>query len=245
MRILFEHMMDTLAPVDQVIQTSWFQPEREGGKPTRAQRVSFAIHGGLTEQFVRRRLNVDPAPLRKKLLDTVDNLSKQVHGREKTIVVDRDTQAALVDAILNAMDTFLDAVRNCRAAILDPIADALDETAVDVLITDTIQAIDELASHHSIEDVEVVDTGVYKIGATAITYRVTGTVSSVLQWGSNSDVNRGDGLELSESFSFFCDIEVPLDDPWDLSFAETNYFVDTQSWRDGDQMDDWPSAFEP
>ena len=46
MRILFEHMMGTLAPVDQVVQTEWFVSEREGNVPTRGQRIVFAIQGG-------------------------------------------------------------------------------------------------------------------------------------------------------------------------------------------------------
>lgn len=42
MRILFEHMMDTSSPEDQVVKAPWFSAERDGGKPTRWQRVVFA-----------------------------------------------------------------------------------------------------------------------------------------------------------------------------------------------------------
>jgi hypothetical protein len=51
-----------------------------------------------------------------------------------------------------------------------------------------------------------------------------------LQWRSNSDLRRGDGAELDESFPFYVDMEVPLDDPWDLTVAETTYGVDTREW---------------
>lgn len=46
MRILFEHMMGTLAPVDQVVQTEWFVSEREGNAPTRGQRIVLPSRAG-------------------------------------------------------------------------------------------------------------------------------------------------------------------------------------------------------
>jgi len=123
--------------------------------------------------------------------------------------------------------------------VLEPIAEALDEAAVDALISDTIGDIDELASHHSVEDVDIDDVVVQSIGAETITYRAKGAVSVVLQWGSNSDVRRGDGIELPQSFPFYCDIAVPLSELWDLSFGETNYGVDTGEWRERFEPDDW------
>jgi hypothetical protein len=38
-------------------------------------------------------------------------------------------------------------------------------------------------------------------------------------------VRLGDGIELAESFPFYCDLEVPLSEPWDLDFAEV-----TMAW---------------
>src|SRR6202035_4659739 len=84
MRIFFEHMIETLAPVDQVVRSEWFVSEREGNLPTRGQRFVFAIQGGLSDAFVRDTLRIEIAPIRKKLIKAVDNLSKHVHGREDT-----------------------------------------------------------------------------------------------------------------------------------------------------------------
>src|SRR5690349_364285 len=86
MRILFEHMIGTLAPVDQVVQSEWFVSEREDKLPTRWQRIVFAIQGGLSDDFVKNALQLDITPLRRKLIKAVDNLSKHVHGREDTII---------------------------------------------------------------------------------------------------------------------------------------------------------------
>lgn len=238
MRVLFEHMIDTLSPNDQVAGSSWFKSEREDGKATRWQRVVFAIQGGLSETFVRRKLGIDPDPLRKRLLATIDELSKHVHAREDTIVRNRRDQDAMAKVALVAMASFLDAVHDCRTAVLDPIVAALDKAAVDALVNETIANVDELATHHSIEGVYVDHVAVHVIGPDTITYRAVGSVAVNLQWGSGSDFRRGDGAELDQSFPFYCDIEVPLSEPWNLCLAEPAVSVDTRSWYDAMSPDD-------
>jgi hypothetical protein len=59
MRILFEHIMDKRSPENEVVKTTWFKPERKDGKPTRGQRVTFAIQGGLGGSFVKQKLKIE------------------------------------------------------------------------------------------------------------------------------------------------------------------------------------------
>ena len=239
-RILFEHMMDALSPTDQVTQCSWFKPERPNGKPTRGQRITFAIQGGLSEDFVSEKLDIDPAPLREQVLRAVDELSKHVHGRENTIICDPETQKKIAAQTIAAMADFMAQVSDCRAAVLGPIAEALDSAAVDALLSETILEVDELASHHSVDEVYVDKVFVREIGPDTITYEASGTVDVTLQWGSNSDLRNDMGAEAPQSFSFQCLIVVPLDDdPWDLRSAETEYSVDTSSWWNMREADWW------
>jgi hypothetical protein len=233
LRILFEHMMGALAPDERVTQSNWFKPEKVDGKPTRGQRIAFAIQGGLSDEFVKDALGINVAPLRKRLLAAVDDLSKHVHGREDTIITDVNEQDAAARMAIEALQNFFETYYECRSAISEPIQEKLNDATVDALIAETILEVDELSTHHSIEEVYVHETKVHAIGPSSSIYRATGSLSVILQWGSNSDVRRGDGAELDESFPFHCDIEVPLDDPWDLRDAETMYVVDTSKWRDG------------
>jgi hypothetical protein len=140
---------------------------------------------------------------------------------------------------------FLGVMHDCRQAVLEPIAEALDSAAIDALLSETILDVDELASHHSVDEIYVGHVAVKTIGSDTITYHVTGSVGVTLQWGSNSDLRRGDGAELEQSFPFQCEFQVPVDDPWELGLAEPIYGVDTSSWRDAmapdeDEMDDRP-----
>lgn len=136
------------------------------------------------------------------------------------------------------MGAFLEALHECREAVLKPIAEALDGAAIDALLSETILNVDELATHHSVDEIYVDNISVQTIGADSITYRVTGSLGVTLQWGSNSDIRRGDGAEAEQSFPFQCEFVIPLDDPWDLDLASLSYEVDTSKWRDAMASDE-------
>jgi len=241
MRILFEHMMETLAPNDDVTRTPWFKPEQKSGKPTRGQKVIYAIQGGLSETFVTKELHVDPRPLRKRLLEAFDECSKRVHERESNVILDTGEQDSVAESILAALVSLFDAIHDCRAAVVEPIVETLDEAAVDALLRETILEVDELATHHSIQEVYVDRTTVHGIGPDTIIYRSTGSIDVILQFGSNSDVRNDLGAEMEQSFPFACDIEVSLSEPWNLEWAEPRFSVDVSKWRDAMRPDD----FEP
>lgn len=150
MRILYEHTIDRLSPRDEVAKTSWFEPELEDGKPTRGQRMKFAIHGGLSEKFVKEQLKVDLEPLRKRLVDSISDLSKHIHSREDTIILDEREQAEFAAGAVSAMEDFLTTMSECREAVLRPVAEALDDAAVNVLLTETIWEVEDLAPHYSL-----------------------------------------------------------------------------------------------
>lgn len=235
-RMLFEHVMGTLAPDSDVEACSWYAPIKDTNKPVRAQRIHYWLQGGLSDIWLKNNLGLDPSPLRARLLKAFNDLSKHVHGRADTIVQDPGKQETEATAIVIAVEELLNAYHDCRTALIEPLVDALDEAAIEDLLSETIQAIDELASHHNVEEIYTACTDVVLIGPDFVRYRATGTVSATLQWGSNSDMRRGDGTEIEESFPFQCLFDVPIDDPRNLNHAEIVSGVDTSNWY----SDDWP-----
>lgn len=146
LRILSEHSLDRLAPDADVRRCQWFVPERDNGEPTRPQRVKYAIQGGLSDEFVTEELGIDIAPLQKRLTKTIKRLSGQVHAREHTVVRDFAEQAQAAEEMLSALDSIFTTAKQARSAILQPVQEGLDEAAVDALLSETVQAVDELAS---------------------------------------------------------------------------------------------------
>lgn len=242
-RMLLEHLMGTLAPRDQVEACWWYALEKGTDKPTRAQRIRYCLRGGLTDEFVHDELRIDLGPLEASLVRAYSQLSKHVHGRAETVVEDEAKQDTEAKEIVSAIGAFLSGYRGARAQLLDPLAESLDSGAIDALLSETILSVDELASHHSVEDVYIHETKVESIGAEWVRYRTTGCVDVVLQWGSNSDLRNGDGAESEQSFPFVCTFEVPVERPQDIEDAEVEWAVDTSSWGDmfgEDEYDELP-----
>jgi len=239
-RMLFEHVMGTLAPDAEVEACAWYRPIEGQAKPVRAQRIQYWLQGGLTDGYLKDELGLEPQELRAGLLRAFNKLSKHVHRRADTLVRDPAEQAAEAEATVTAVEELIHAYHDCRAALIDPLTEGLDEGAVDSLLSETVLSIDELASHHTIDEIYTDRTEVASIGPSTVRYCATGTVSVTLQWGSNSDLRRGDGAELDECFPFQCLFDVPLEDPRDLSQAEIVSGVDTSSWYGDDWRDDGP-----
>jgi hypothetical protein len=239
-RMLFEHVMGTLAPDADVEICAWYAPAEGQDKPVRAQRIRYWLQGGLQDDWVKDELGLDAEPLRGRLLKAFNKLSKHVHGRAQTLVRDTQEQEAEAAATVAAVEELLHAYHDCRIALIEPLVEDLDEAAIDDLLAETIQSIDELATHHTIEEIYTAETDVALIGSDFVRYRASDSVSVTLQWGSNSDMRRGDGAEVDESFPFECVFDVPLDDPRDLDRAEVVSGVDTGSWYGDDWRDEGP-----
>lgn len=229
-RILFEHIVGTLAPNDEVKNCKWYAPVEGREEPVRAQRIQYWIQGGLSDEYVSSELGIDMRPLRKRLLTAFDKLSKHVHARQDTILHDPIEIEAEQNQLAADIEELLDAYASCRLELMEPLLEALDEGAVDSLMAETIDSLDELATHHYIEEIYTGHTEVEAITSSAVRYRTTGSISATLQWGSNSDMRNDIGAQIEKSFPFGCSFEVPIEDPRDLSFAEIVSAVDTSEW---------------
>lgn len=237
-RILLDHLMDTLAPREQVEACRWFVFEEEQEKPTRRQRFAYALHGGFTSAEVKNLAEINADELVDETTSAYRKLNKHVHGREETIVRDVVEQDLIIDLILGALSDLLEAEQEYRRQIVDGIADTLAAEAVQQFLIETIEDLDIMATHHEIEWVGVDEQSVVDIDATHLEYQVEGSVGVTLLYGSSGDRRRGDGAEMSEEFPFEVRFKVGVENPHDLSRAEITKNVDTAAWYGPDNLDD-------
>jgi hypothetical protein len=231
-RELLSHMLHELAPDEEVQRCSWFQAETDDGRPTRAQRQRYVIQGGLDDTYVKTELKLDVDDLRRQLAATVKALNQATHLREKTVICETQSVEALAYESLGALSAMIDAIDHCRLEMMTAVTEALVDEATEEVLRETIQTIDEIATHHSIEEVYVDDVKTVKIDAYFVWYRATGSISAELQWGSNSDLRRGDGATLDHSFPFVCDIPAPVEDPRNFETSMIELRVEDGGWSD-------------
>ncbi len=103
------------------------------------------------------------------------------------------------------------------------------------LITETILSVDELSSHHSVDEVYVDEMRIVSLTHDTTYFEVKGSLGVELQWGSNSDIRRGDGATLEQSFPFTVTMQSPVDNI--SRFNEVDYYVDTSEWFGPDEED--------
>ena len=234
MRELFGHTLHVLAPDANVTKCKWYKPEPRTNGPTRRQRAKYATQGGLPDDYIDQ-IGVNVNHLHEAAIQAVAKMSKYTHVRPGVIVDDPSEVAVFVDGAMNALLGLFTSFAECRSRVLDALSEEIDDKAVNALITDTIQSVDELASHNSLEEVYVDQTRVVSLTHDTIYIKATGTLAVGLQWGSNSDVSRGDGIMLDDSFPFEVTMQSPIDDV--SSFYGVEYSVDTSSWLADDDRD--------
>jgi len=238
-RIFLDHVMDALAPREQVEACRWFEPVEGQDKPVRKARLTYALIGGLTVEQIKKITGIDVKPLINEVIGAYSDLNKQVHGREDTIVRDLDEQDAIAHDVLVALAALLEAQRDYRREIVDGIADALRSEAVEKLTTETVGEIDILAAHYTVDWVGIDERHVVGITATHVEYEITGSVGVTLLYGSGSDRRRGDGAEIGEEFPIGMRFQVPVETPQEIGKAEITSEIDTSAWFDNGDDDDF------
>lgn len=229
-REVLGHMLHELAPDNEVTQCSWFRSETDDGRPTRARRQRYVIQGGLSDRYVEETLHLDVDALRRQLRDSVNALNKATHLRPGTVVGETDAVETLAKEALGSLAALVEAVDHCRTEIMLAVTEAVVDEAMDEVLRETIQTIDELATHHSIEEIYVDEVTTVKIDAHFVWFRATGTIGAELQWGSGSDLRRGDGATLDHSFPFACDVPAPVDDPERFEASMIDLRVSDGGW---------------
>ena len=108
-RELSRHILKRLAPDDHITKCQWYvaQYNKQGKEViTRAQRVQFAVHGGLSEGFVVDTLDVELDEMRKQFLGVINDLNKFTHIEEVVFLIDDVAAAEIATATLVAFSEF-------------------------------------------------------------------------------------------------------------------------------------------
>jgi hypothetical protein len=230
-RELIRHILSRNAPDDEVRSCSWYVNETEkNGGITRKQRVFYAVQGGLSDVYVVDVLSLDIMKVHRTLRDALDNLSKYTHVEESTFAIDVAHINRFVDETLNAIILFFSAIEENQNMLVSALWEQIDNSVINAALSETIQVIDELSTHHSIEEVDTNEIVITCINSHVIIFKAQGTIYCELQWGSNSDLHRGDGAIIEESFPFECELWSSVDDPQSVQVDEASICVDTSSW---------------
>jgi hypothetical protein len=203
-RELSRHILERLSPDKNIISSPWYTneiPNKKNGI-TRAQRVKYAVQGGLTDQFVLKRLNVDLQKPTKRLLKVVDELNKHTHVIQSTFGIPQKKVREFVNETANAFENLFKTIHDCRSKVVHRIEDKIDSTLIEHILETTFDEVDMLSTQSSIQDVFVDNIVIDEITDKDIIILATGKVRTRLQYGSDLDLRNDDGYVSHDSFPF-------------------------------------------
>jgi len=231
LRELSRHLLSRLAPNEKVLKCKWYKNEIAGkvDRITRNQRIKYAIQGGLSDSFIEDELVLDISETKKKLKDAINLLSKYTHINKDTFNIDKLTVDKHVGEINSAFGELFSDIEFCRNEIISGIESAVDDALIERTVDDVIEDIDELSTHHTIETIDY-DIKVKTISDSEILFDVSGSIDVLQQYGSDGDLRRGDGHEMSNSFPYSVELECPVDKISEFKPKIETINVNTDDW---------------
>ena len=235
-RELVRDIFDHLAPNEEIKHCSWYVPDATSATGvTRAHRVSYVIHGGIEPAYAQEELCIDVEGERARLTKAVNTLSKFTHVTQKTFNTPESEVEKYAAEACTALYKVLMAANDARKALVVAIRDQVEDEVVRAVISETVMAVDEIASHHCVDEVELDEIEVVSIGAKEIEFMAHGSIGVELQWGSNSDIQNDMGATMGETFPLSMKFTSPASAPAKIEPIEDSLSVDTSDWYGDDE----------
>lgn len=228
-RELTRHVLKRLAPDENIINSQWYKNELEiDSGITRPQRIYYAIHGGLEPSFVDDTLGIDIPVFKKRFIEIIDRLNKYTHIEIETFRLEEETTFAYANQTLEVLVELFRFIAETKENLSEALYKNVDTALFDTVIEETFSEIDILATHHSLEDVHIETLEISKIDHKYVHIEVEGSISYELQWGSNSDLKRGDGLVESKSIPFKCQVDCSVHNLNNINVDVSSIRLDTR-----------------
>lgn len=229
-RELTGHVLHSMAPDRRVTACSWYELVKDTKGPTRMQRVTYIVQGALPADFVENVLKLDVSKTARPLLNSIDSLNRSTHVRENTILDDDENIRVLVDDSLDGLLDIYEAARACREEVHRSLRAEVFDAVLDTLLSETLQELDELSTHTSVDGHEVNEYTITVVDDEFIELAVDGTVYVELQYGSRSDIRNDMGAILSDAYPYTATMKARVIEPQLIIRDSVNVRVDNSGF---------------
>jgi len=232
-RELSRHFLHTLSPELNIKNCVWYKTETSDGKPTRAQRVKYAIQGGISDKILGKwGFDIDELKETiKTTIETINSLSKFTHINPDVFYLSDREIKQNSKQVLATFQEFVETIDSYREQIKEFLDGHIEEHMIYTVVTSFFENIDSLAPHHSLNYSEIIDYHISEINDTEIIVDVSGYIHVTLEYGSNKERREGDGLDLEESFPFDTKIRYEIEENFPSDNYEIDEFdADTSEW---------------
>jgi len=229
-RELSRHILHNLSPDKEVMNCVWYKNDsKKPGQLTRAERVKYAIQKGLPDKFVETFYDTKEHVY--DIRETLETLNKYTHVNPDTFDIKETEVNKLTKEVLDTFKRFANGMVEFHKLIKSELEEHIDKVVLEHTIEETFDDIDILATHHNIEEHETSSCSITDIDSRNIFIEVNGSLSVRLQYGSDGDHAKGDGVEMNTSIPFDCNLQIIINKDFAKSEYKTLTFnVNTDDW---------------
>ena len=231
-RELLRHILNSLAPDEEVTKCDWFQwQENERGKKivTRKSRIKYAIQKNFPSKYITKNFN-ELDDFINDIYDIYERLNKYTHIEEKYFNMPIEEEQNAIKYILNVLCAFCDKIKEVKTSLDNEIYEHVRTKLSSSFFMESIDKIDCLSTHTTPDDLEVCDIKFIDESFENILVRVTGNAYVHLQYGSDHDCDRDNGFETDDSFPFESDVKIIIDDDFPNNAEILSFDVNTDSF---------------
>ena len=111
-------------------------------------------------------------------------------------------------------------IDDCRAQVQEAVEDSARDALNEEMILSTVEELDVLATHHQVDEAYIHKLELTEMGPKQIAFKARGSVDCELQYGSDGDYERGDGLRVKDNYPLTCTLVADIVTPLDLRVKE-------------------------
>lgn len=229
-RELSRHVLSRIAPSNEIEKCSWYQNEtKKVGQVSRGERIKYAIQAGIPDNFITK--HIDIKPYKQEILDAIELLNKFVHVNPETFNLSEKEVKENVEQVIEAFTIFIEVIKESNELIKSELESEIDQAIIDISIRESISEIDILSSHYFVDYVTIDEFHITALESRSLTIEVVGSLNITQQFGSNSDLKRGDGFEWGTSFPFSSTLTLSISTNFPKGEVLNESFkVDTSDW---------------
>jgi hypothetical protein len=231
LRELLRELFDSISPDAKIVRCSWFTADTSSRTGvTRRHRTQFAVYSGLDPEHFPTNFVSNIDGLADQIGNRVSELSAFTHVTVAVLAVPEERAIAAFDSTIDLFLRLFAAIDSAREHLRDALQVELQERLSDIFTSEFFDELDILSTHTRPQEAEDVDVEIDDIGEETITFTGTGSVLCDLQYGSDGDCDRGDGVETSGSYPFTFSGEAQTTNPRNVTVEKDDVIVDTTSF---------------
>lgn len=230
LRELLREFFKVVSPDSQIIDAKWHVVVDPKNPVTRRDRILFSVYGYLLPSFFPKDFSDEVDDLASALLAKINDLSKYLHVTPAVLTIPSSALQAEFDDALSLFDDLISSIATAREHVIDELTTSLTDSLTSMFCEDFFDDLDCLSTHTRPQSADDIEITLGAIDADRIEFTGTGSVSCDLQYGSDRDCERGDGLESSDSYPFSFSGSAPTTAPRDVEVPKEFIDIDTSSF---------------